>query len=62
VDDGVFDGGGVELGGVFGVHIFGLVSVALPRGNTGLLHILPCAQVFFIGAVHFVRLPGKRAA
>jgi hypothetical protein len=42
-------------------HIFGLVSVSLPRGNTGSSHIPPCVQVFFLSAVHFVRLPRKRA-
>jgi hypothetical protein len=53
-----FDFDGVNCG----VHIFGLVSVSLAAANAGLLHIPPGAQVFFIGAVHFVPLPGKRAA
>jgi hypothetical protein len=43
-------------------HIFGLVSVVLPRGNAGSLHILRRAQVFFVAAVHFVPVPRKRAA
>jgi hypothetical protein len=54
--------GRVRVGGVFGVHVFGLVSVALPRGNTGSSHILRRVQVFFIPAVHFVPLRRKRAA
>lgn len=40
-------------------HGFGLVSVSLPGGNTGLLHTPPCAQVIFIAAVHFVPLRRK---
>jgi len=42
--------------------LFGLVSVSLAIANAGLLHVPRRAQVFFIGAVHFVRLPKKRAA
>jgi hypothetical protein len=54
-------GAGFAGGDDDGVHIFGLVSVSLPSGNTGSSHIPPGAQVFFIGAVHFVPLPRKRA-
>jgi hypothetical protein len=53
-----FDFDGVNCG----VHIFGLVSVSLAAANAESSHTLRRAQVFFIGAVHFVRLPGKRAA
>jgi hypothetical protein len=61
VNDGVFDGGCVKLSGIFGVHVFGLVSVSLPGGNTGSSHILRRVQVFFIQIVHFVPFPRKRA-
>jgi hypothetical protein len=42
--------------------LFGLVSVVLAAANAGSSHTLRSAQVFFVDAVHFVRLPRKRAA
>lgn len=42
-------------------HIFGLVSVVLPRGNAGSSHIPPCVQVIFIESVHFVSPAQKKS-